>query len=52
MKIINLIANELKSYKTKYYTCHCTGLPAFDIMKEILGDQLEYVHSGDEIKLG
>lgn len=44
-------AKELKKYRTKFYTCHCTGLPAFRVMKNIMGDQLEYVHSGDEIKI-
>jgi 7,8-dihydropterin-6-yl-methyl-4-(beta-D-ribofuranosyl)aminobenzene 5'-phosphate synthase len=51
VKEIKEIANVLKTYNTKFYTCHCTGLPAFDMMKEIMGDQLEYVHSGDEVKL-
>ena len=27
-----------------------TGLPVFNQMKEIMGDQLSYVHSGDEVK--
>ena len=49
-EIINT-AKELKKYRTKFYTCHCTGLPAFKVMKNIMGDQLEYVHSGDEIKI-
>lgn len=47
---IRAIAKELKAYKAKFYTCHCTGVPAFDEMKRIMGDQLEYVHSGEEIK--
>lgn len=42
-------AYELKRYHTVFYTCHCTGLPAYDIMKEILGGQLHYVHCGEEI---
>ena len=42
-------AKELKQYPTVFYTCHCTGLPAFERMKQIMGSQLEYVHSGDEI---
>ena len=42
-------ARRLLDYDTMYYTCHCTGLPAFDIMKEIMGDRLKYVHTGDEI---
>lgn len=50
IKEILSIARELKKYRTLFYTCHCTSLPAFDIMKLVLDDQLRYVHSGDEIK--
>lgn len=45
------IANRLKSYKAHFATCHCTGLPVFNQMKEIMGDQLSYVRSGDEVKV-
>ena len=48
---VRSIAEELRTYQTKFYTCHCTGIPAFEEMKKIMGDQLEYVHSGEEIKL-
>ena len=48
---IKTIAEELNKFPTKFVTCHCTGLPAFDIMKNIMGDKLEYVHSGEEISL-
>ena len=44
------MAKELKRYNTAFYTCHCTGLPAFGIMKRVMGSRLEYVHSGEEIK--
>jgi 7,8-dihydropterin-6-yl-methyl-4-(beta-D-ribofuranosyl)aminobenzene 5'-phosphate synthase len=43
------IAEELKKYPSKFVTCHCTGIPAYEIMKPVLGDRLEYVHSGEEI---
>ena len=42
-------AEELARHDTLFYTCHCTGIPAYEIMKEIMGDKLRYVHSGDEI---
>lgn len=45
------IANRLKDYKAHFATCHCTGLPVFNQMKEIMGDQLTYVRSGDEVVL-
>ena len=44
-------AEKLKQYHTMFYTCHCTGMPAYQIMKNIMGDQLEYVHSGDEVTI-
>lgn len=46
---VSEIANRLKSYKAHFTTCHCTGLPVFNQMKEIMGEQLSYVHSGDEV---
>ncbi len=43
------MAEQLKTYPTKFVTCHCTGLPAFELMKDILGEQLTYIHSGEEL---
>lgn len=43
------IARELNKYPTRFFTCHCTGVDAFDIMKTIMGERISYVHSGEEI---
>ena len=43
------IAAALKRYPTKFFTCHCTSIPAYNIMKETMGEQLQYVHSGDAL---
>ena len=48
---IRAIAEELKKYPTKFVTCHCTGMIAYDMMKNIMGDRLEYVHSGEEVNV-
>lgn len=42
---------ELKKYPTQFVTCHCTGEQAYKIMKLNMGEQLQYVHSGEEIHL-
>lgn len=47
--LIEDIAKELKQTDILFYTGHCTGLPAFALMKKIMGDQLLYMHSGDRI---
>ncbi|MBQ3796136.1 MAG: MBL fold metallo-hydrolase [Butyrivibrio sp.] len=44
-------AKELKKYNTIFYTCHCTGIAAFESMRSIMGSQLKYVHSGEEVNL-
>lgn len=46
---IKAIAAELKAMDTTFYTGHCTGEEPFAIMKDIMGDKLHYIHSGDEI---
>ena len=45
------IGKELKKYPTKFFTCHCTGEPAYKIMKLSMGEQIQYVHSGEEVDL-
>ncbi len=48
---IEKTAYELIKFPTEFYTGHCTGQTAFDIMKDIMGGQLHQIHSGDLIKL-
>ena len=51
---INMIidtALALRQYKTVFYTGHCTGVEPYNAMKKLMGDQLHYVHSGDEIRI-
>ena len=44
--MIQETAKELQKRDTVFYTGHCTGLEAFAIMKEIMQEQLVFVHSG------
>lgn len=47
--LITETAVQLKTMPTQFYTGHCTGEYAFDIMKKIMGEQLTYVYSGDMV---
>ncbi len=43
---IEAIADYLLSFPTTYATCHCTGTEAFGMLKEKMGDRLEYALTG------
>lgn len=47
--VIAATAQELKKTDTKFYTGHCTGREPFEMMHRIMGEQLLFVHSGEEI---
>lgn len=43
-------AKFLDSFKTDYYTCHCTGTEQFEFMKKYM-DKLEYLSCGQSIEI-
>ncbi len=47
VKNIQDIATELLETGAIFYTGHCTGQKAYDIMKHIMGDRLYPIHSGE-----
>ena len=44
-------ARELQKLRTRFFTGHCTGERPYEILREIMGEQIAYVHSGEEIVL-
>ncbi len=44
-------AEILKSSGADFYTCHCTGVPQYEFMKETMGNKLKYLSVGNVIKL-
>ncbi len=40
----------LNSYNTEYYTCHCTGVPQYEFMKQYM-DKLLYLSTADTIEI-
>jgi len=49
--VIVQTAKELSMLNSVFFSGHCTGIQAFEVMKEIMGDKLISLHSGDEILL-
>lgn len=47
--VIIQTAQELAQMKTVFYSGHCTGIPAFELMKEIMGEKLIALHSGEQV---
>lgn len=50
-QLIRDIGLQLKLHNTKYFTCHCTGEKAFNILKDVLKDQIDYLAIGSSINL-
>lgn len=47
-KEIKSIGYKLNNFEINhFYTCHCTGLKAFDLLKPILSHKLNYLSTGD-----
>ena len=49
-EVIKETAKILKNTEILCYTGHCTGEEPYQLMKEIMGEQLQYVHCGDVIE--
>lgn len=52
IKTIKNIASELSETNIKFYTGHCTSMKAYELMKPILKDQIEYINAGSKIIIG
>lgn len=49
---IKQLGERLVSYEIgKVYTCHCTGNRAYGLLKEVMGDKLDYFYTGMELVL-
>lgn len=48
---IDEIGEYLLSTKAKYYTCHCTGLEAYHRLKARMGETIEYLPAGSQMRI-
>lgn len=50
-QVIRQTAAELRELPARFVTGHCTGERAYEMLREIMEDQISYVRSGEEVKL-
>lgn len=49
-EFITRLGIRLKEYQTKFYTYHCTGDYAVSVLKDILGNQIQTLRTGDSFE--
>ncbi|NCC87966.1 MAG: MBL fold metallo-hydrolase [Clostridia bacterium] len=50
-KILDFTAEELLKYKTKYFTCHCTGVTQYEYLKKRMKEQISYISAGKSFEI-
>lgn len=50
-KTLDEAARVLLGFDTQYYTCHCTGVPQYEYMKQSMGDRLRYLAAGQTVTI-
>jgi 7,8-dihydropterin-6-yl-methyl-4-(beta-D-ribofuranosyl)aminobenzene 5'-phosphate synthase len=48
-KVLDEAAQVLLEHNAVYYTCHCTGLPQYEYLKQRMGSRLRYLAAGQQI---
>jgi 7,8-dihydropterin-6-yl-methyl-4-(beta-D-ribofuranosyl)aminobenzene 5'-phosphate synthase len=48
---IERIGKYLLDTKAKFYTCHCTGIEPYKKLKEIMGENIDYISAGSQLVL-
>lgn len=52
IEYLDMVADEIKTIKMdKLYTCHCTGIKAYEELKSRTGEKTEYIKTGDILEI-
>lgn len=49
--LVSEIGAALLNMGANYYTCHCTGLKPYQILKKIMGEKIQYLETGKELMI-
>ncbi|HKM21007.1 MAG TPA: MBL fold metallo-hydrolase [Lachnospiraceae bacterium] len=45
------LGRQLLKYEISFFTCHCTGELAYDSLKKVMGERIQYISTGDVINI-
>ncbi len=48
-KVVDQIGNFLLDTNTQYYTCHCTGIESYNRLKSVMGENIAYLSTGNQL---
>lgn len=48
---VDAIGRYLLGTDSRYYTCHCTGIEAYDRLKAVMGERINYLATGDQLEI-
>ena len=43
------LAQQLRTYPCRFYTCHCTGAHPFALLRQVLGEQITALSGGNTL---
>lgn len=49
--LVEEIGKTLLKTNAKYYTCHCTGIVSYNRLKTIMGENIHYISTGNELTI-
>ncbi|NLL51396.1 MAG: MBL fold metallo-hydrolase [Peptococcaceae bacterium] len=49
--LVNRIGLRLQETKAQYYTCHCTGIESYNVLRRVMGNQIQYLATGSQITI-
>lgn len=49
--VIESLSKKLLSTGINFYTCHCTGVAAYEKLKQLMGKYIEYLYTGKTVTL-
>jgi len=49
--IVDEIGYFLLETHSQYYTCHCTGIESYNRLKAVMGENIKYISTGEQLKI-